>query len=414
MPACLRRRRLTSAALLACAASALHAEPAPPLALLLRQAAASPRLAESAAEVDRARGLAAQAGVRPNPTIGVFTENIAGSRPYRSFDQAQTTLQYNQPFETGGKRRTRIAAGEAGIAAAQVRNVEARILFAQDLARAYAAAEIAEGRIALAEDEVAEATADLLAARTLVAAGKEARLRALQAESAVDAVTADLQNARAARIAAFSRLSALAGTDRRFDSLSERLLDQAMPVPPAIDPRATPAYRAALAERAAAERRIAAERARAAPDITASLGVRRLEFENATAVVGGVSVPLAIFDRNRGNIDAAQADLRTAEARVALALHDAQAEAEAAPVLLAATEARVAAAAGILRTADETYRLAHIAYESGKAPLLELLAARHGLGVARGIGLDARIARFEARIALARLAGRTFSGDPVQ
>ena len=76
-------------------------------------------------------------------------------------NQQQTTFQIDQPIELGGKRSARIAAGEAGIAAAQARNRDGRLLFATELARAYASAEVAERRIALAEDEVEEATADL-------------------------------------------------------------------------------------------------------------------------------------------------------------------------------------------------------------------------------------------------------------
>jgi cobalt-zinc-cadmium efflux system outer membrane protein len=46
--------------------------------------------------------------------------------------------------------------------------------------------------------------------------------------------------------------------------------------------------------------------------------------------------------------------------------------------------------------------------------LIELLAARHGLGVARGVRLDAAAARFEAAANLARLQGLTITGEPVQ
>ena len=67
-----------------------------------------------------------------------------------------------------------------------------------------------------------------------------------------------------------------------------------------------------------------------------------------------------------------------------------------------------------MATAEEGYRLARIAYEAGKSPLIELLAARHNLGVARGVILDAAAARFEASLDLARLKGTTITGEPVQ
>ncbi|ARR57377.1 metal transporter (plasmid) [Rhizorhabdus wittichii DC-6] len=413
-------RRVVSGMMVATSVAALcgpaQAQVAPPFATLLRQTADAPRRVESEAEVRRSEGLARQARARPNPTIGVLTENIAGSSPYRGFDRAETTLQYSQPLEIGGKRSARVAAGEAGVVASRARDRDAQIRYAYDLARAYAAAEVADQRISLAEGEVEQAQNILRAARALVDAGKEARLRALQAEAALNAVSADLEAAKADRIAAYARLSALAGVEETFTGLSESLLTTPVTAPAygPVDPMANSSYLAAQAEREAAERRLSAEQKRAIPDVTAIVGVRRLDYENATALTAGVSIPLNIFDRNRGNIAASQAEAQAAAARLAMARNDAIAEARAAQAQIAAAQSRVAAAEASQGTAEETYRLARIAYEAGKSPLVELLNARHGLGEARGIVLDARVARFEARAQLARLQGRTLSGDEIQ
>ncbi|PTQ64950.1 cobalt-zinc-cadmium efflux system outer membrane protein [Sphingomonas sp. PP-CE-3G-477] len=389
------------------------ADPAPPFAALLRQTAASPRVAILDAGVEQAEGLAEQARARPNPSISVYGENFGGSSPYGGFGRTETTLQYNHPFELGGKRASRIEAGRAGIAAARARGVEGRVAYAYELARAYAGAEIADRRIALAEDEVEEATADLKVARALVAAGKEARLRQLRAETDLNALQSDLEAAKAGRTVAFAQLSALAGIETPYTSLSESLLDRlaARPSTGPIDPLATVSVRAAQADRDAAERRIVVERKRALPDVTAQIGVRRLEIDNATAVVAGISLPLAIFDRNRGNIAAAEAELRGAEARAQIVRLDARAAAGSAQALIDSADRRAVAADRTLATAEETYRLARLAYEAGKSPLIELLAARHGLGVARGVVLDAAAARLDARAGFTRLSGRTITGD---
>ena len=275
--------------------------------------------------------------------------------------------------------------------------------------------DVADQRIMLAEGEVEQAQNILRAARVLVDAGKEARLRALQAEAALNAVSADLEGAKADRIAAYARLSALAGVEETFTGLSESLLTVPVAAPAygPVDPMTSSSFLAAQAEREAAERRLTAEQKRAIPDVTAIVGVRRLDYENATALTAGVSIPLNIFDRNRGNIAASQAEAQAAAARLAMARNDAIAEARAAGAQIAAAQSRVAAAEASQRTAEETYRLARIAYEAGKSPLVELLNARQGLGAARGIVLDAKVASFEARAQLARLQGRTLSGDEI-
>lgn len=396
--------------------AAAHADPAPPFSALLRQAEQAPRVQELAADVDRAAGLAEQARARPNPTVSVYGENFSGASPYAGFGQTQTTLQYSQPFELGGKRSARIAAGDAGVTAARARGLQGRVAFAQELALAYAAVELADRRIAIAEDEVEEGEADLKLAKALVDAGKEARLRALQAETDLNAARAALEGTRATRTAALARLSALAGVDTPFTGVSESLLEptQANPVYGPADPLQTTGYLSALADRDAAKLRAAAERKRTIPDITGQIGVRRLEGDHAAALVAGISLPLRLFDRNKGNNAAADAEVRLADAREAAARLEATANVRTALAFAEAADARVTAAGRTMATAEETYRLARIAYEAGKSPLSELLVARHGLGAARGVMADAAAARFEARAQFTSLNGLTITGDPVQ
>ena len=397
-------------------AGAAWSQTAPPFAQLLNQTRDVPRVTVLEADVARARGLAEQARARPNPSINVYAENFAGDLDRNARNQQQTTFQIDQTIELGGKRSARIAAGEAGIVAAQARNRDGRLVYATELARAYAGAEIADRRIAIAEDEVEEATDDLKVARALVGAGKEARLRQVQAETELNTLQADLENARALKTAALARLSALAGITTPFTGLSESLLDRldAKPAFGPIDPMQATMVRVAEAERDAAARAVTVQQRLAIPNVTAQLGVRQLRVASGPAVVAGISVPLPLFDRNRGNISAARAELQGAEARAAAARLEAEAGTRAGLALVEAADARAAAAQRTLATAQEGYRLARVAYEAGKSPLIELLAARHNLGVARGVILDAAAARLDARANLARLQGLTITGEAVQ
>jgi cobalt-zinc-cadmium efflux system outer membrane protein len=413
-----RQRVLALAGTLAalCPAGAAWSQTAPPFAQLLSQTRDVPRVTALEADVARARGLAEQARARPNPSINVYAENFAGDLDRNARSQQQTTFQIDQPIELGGKRSARIAAGEAGIVAAQARNRDGRLVYATELARAYAGAEIADRRIAIAEDEVEEATDDLKVARALVGAGKEARLRQVQAETELNTLQAELENARALKTVALARLSALAGMTTPFTGLSESLLDRldAKPALGPIDPMQATTVRVAEAEREAAARAVTVQQRLAIPNVTAQLGVRQLRVASGPAVVAGISVPLPFFDRNRGNIAAARADLQGAEARAAAARLEAEAGTRAGLALVEAADARAAAAQRTMATAEEGYRLARIAYEAGKSPLIELLAARHNLGVARGVILDAAAARLDARANLARLQGLTITGEAVQ
>lgn len=396
------------ASVLAFAGTPAAGDPAPPFEDLLVQAqAGAPRLAEAAAEVRRAQGLARQAAVRPNPSAGVSVENLAASGRLRGDAAAEATFEVEQTFELGGKRAARITAGRAGVDAARARLAQTRADYAFELALAYGEAEAADRRIGLAQETLDLAEADLRAARALVDAGKEAELRTLQGDAAATAARAALSAARSARSAAYARLTALAGSEIPFTSLGGALLGKRAPGAPdmAFDPLAAPAVVAARAERDAAARRIRIEQARAVPDFTASVGVRRFNADDSTAMVAGISLPLPLFDRNRGNIGAAQAKLAAAEARLEAARLDALAGLAAARSEIEAARDREAAAGQGETTAREAYRLTRIAYESGKVSLVELNATRRALADARNQTLDAQLARLRAEAGLSRLQG---------
>lgn len=402
------------------ASAAAHADPAPTFgALLARAQQRAPLFIQSQAEIARAEGLARQAGARPNPVVAFGVENFAGSAPYGRFATAETTASLELPIELGGKRSARVAAGRAGVDAARAQNTVAGNDFAFKLAQTYADAEADGVRLTLAADALALAEDDLRVAAALVRAGKEAELREVQARTAVQTARAARDAALAAQATSLAELTALTGAPTPFTSVPPSLLphaeeDETLPQP---DPLASPAYRAAQAEREAASLRVEVQRRNATPDLTASFGVRRLNGQgqggqpDASAAVAGLSIPLPLFDRNRGNIDAARAELTAAAAALSIARFDAEAGARAGLARARAAFSRIAAARDAERTAEEAYRLSRIGYEGGKLALIEVLNARRALTEARTSAVDARLERLSAEAALARLAGITPFGD---
>lgn len=397
------------AAGLVLAVSEAWAAPSPGLSELLRRAqAASPVLSASEAEVRAAQGLADQGSVRPNPIVGVEVEDFAGSKPFQAFDRTQTTFTASLPLELGGKRAARVQAGRAEVTAAQARAAQTRAQLAYDIAVGYAAAEAAQARTELAVQDLVRAQEDLRVARILVKSGKEADLRAVQAQAGVSAAQAAVEVGRADAADALGRLSVLAGVASPFTTPGPAILmDDTLNLAP-VQPLAetAPSLLVARAERDAAARRVVVEKTKASPDVTLSLGVRRLNEFGATDVVAGASAPLPLFDRNRGGTAAAGAQLNAAEARLRGAELEAQAD-------WASGVRRISSAAATLKAADaqeeaagEAYRLTRIGYGAGKTPLIEVLSARRALLEAQNRTLEAKVARLQAQAALARLQGR--------
>lgn len=391
------------------------AEPAPAFADLLRQAQeTAPRLAEARAEIARAEGLARQARVIPNPTLGLEVENFSGSGPYRGTNQAETTASIAQTLELGGKRSARVSAAQAEVQAAQHRAQRAQADFRFDLAVAYAEAEASDRRLVLAQDALGLAEEDARIARAFVEQGREPDLRRIQAEAAVQAARATVDEAQAARATAFANLTALAGAPAPITSIPVSLLDGTPSRSAANTPAASkaPGLLVAQAEREVAQRRLTLERRRAVPDVNVSMGFRRFEDGDTSALVAGVSVPLPLFDRNRGNVSAVQAEVTVAEARLNAARLDAEATVRAGTARAAAAETRLTAAREGVRAAQEAYRLTRIGYEGGKLSLAELLVARRALTDARVQAIAAASERVSAQAALARVSGTAGTGDP--
>src|SRR3546814_16364851 len=100
--------------------------------------------------------------------------------------------------------------------------------------------------------------------------------------------------------------------------------------------------------------------------------MRQLRETGDRALIANVSVPLPIFDRNRGNISAAKSDVAAAIARRENAVVNAEAEIANAQAELEAAEARLAALEGSgHEQAREGVRLAQPHSRAGQTPLVE-------------------------------------------
>lgn len=414
-PTSRRRPRLAAgcalAVLAAFGAAPAWADPAPSYGELLARLDQTPAAVEAGALSDAAEARVRQARVLPNPNLSMQLENVAGSGPYSGFNNGDLSLSLSQDLGLWGRRPARVNAARADAGAAALRRDMAVIDTAGRLALIYAEAEAAQRRASLAEEALTLSVADARAALVLVEEGREPLLRGIQAESEAAAARASLDEAKAERDAAFARLSAVAMLATPATSIEDGLLDAATP-PTSRPDRDAPTVRVAEAEATAAERRIDVERINGRPDVTASVGVTRFGAEDQTALTFGVSLPLPLFDRNRGNIDAARAEHRAAEARVMQARQDAGAERSAAVARLASSASRVSAADAGVTSAEEAYRLSRIGAEAGRISQLELRTGRAALINARSAAVDARMARVRAEIDLARLQGRApFEGS---
>lgn len=408
------RAAVLALSVFAASAGEAQAPVAPPILTLdaaLRQAIEqAPLLAQARANTDAERGRLAQARRWPNPEASLQAENFAGSRELSGFDGAEVTAQLEQPLEVGGKRSARIAAGRAGVEIAELRAAVARLDLEQAVRRAYAETAAAQERGVLAREEARTNEEIASAVAKLVAAGREPPLR--EARSRVERTTAQAAALAADRdyLNARRRLAALSGqTDTQFAVAPEVLANSAAgPAVASAEVKNPIDIEVVEKEVQRARAQVRVERAARIPDPRVTAGVRRLEADNATALVAGVAFPLPVFNANGGAIAAAAADVRRAEAAVKQAEVDTQVRASSARSSLETATAQAAAfASAAIPAAEEAVRVARLGYAAGKFSYLELLEASRALAQARRQRIDAQLEVARAAADLDRALGRS-------
>jgi cobalt-zinc-cadmium efflux system outer membrane protein len=116
------------------------------------------------------------------------------------------------------------------------------------------------------------------------------------------------------------------------------------------------------------------QQAIAKPDVEVLGGYKRTVGVNT--FMWGVQVPLPFFNKNQGNIAAAESEVSTAQNRVRALEIQIKAEIETAQKDVEARRLRLASlVAGTLARADESVTIARAAYREGGTDLLRLLEA---------------------------------------
>lgn len=380
-----------------------------PRALTISQAldeaaARSPVVLAAEAEVRAAEARARQAGYRSNPEISLAVENFGGSGELRGLRSTETTLAVNQRLDLGGRRAARIAAARVGIEVQKLRLAIVRADLAQTVREQFARAVAARDKLAQATENETRARELARVAGILVDAGRDPPLRALRARTALAQAQAEREAAEADELAARSSLAASLGVRVPVISVSGPTVDltpQAINVDTGID------VRLADAERAAAEAAFRQQLAERRLDPAVGLGIRHIRETGDVGLVAGVSMPLRIFDRNQGNIDAARQALAAADARRASILASTTARARNAIANVEAAERRVEALEkAAVPEAAEALRLTELSYREGRATLLELLDAQNAYTASRAALTEARLALALATAELGRISAQ--------
>lgn len=393
-----------------CCVAAAHASDAKPVTLKEAIARAVDASAAVKARDERVGGAEAgirQSGVLPNPEIDVELENFAGSGPFKDLNDSEFTLGVSQRIERGGKRDGRVAVAQSDRDIAAVERDTARLDAAAEARRAFfdvsaATALLRARKAALDSARQIEAMAvrRVRSARDPVTVKLRAEIQAAEAKGAHDRAVLALETAK-------RKLASMWGDPTAMFSVDDAALFAVPEGDVTVLGDASPDLKVkeAAARRAAAK--VELENANARSDVSVGLGVRRFENGGDIAGVLSLSVPLAIFDDNQGNIDQAAAERRAAELDVVEARRSA--EREVLSLQNEVTSARAEALAirkELLPRAEEALRAARRGYDLGAFSYLELSESQRTLNEIRVREVEVLRDLQFALAALDRLASR--------
>ena len=354
-----------------------------------------------------AAGLARQANAFPNPTAAVTHEPL--SRNDQSYSETYLTL--SQRFELPGERSARAEAanGVLGAAEALLRADSARLGFA--VRQAFVEAAMAEERLAISERvtgvfrlgaqnaAVREAEGDisLYELRRLLVERTRYENRLAEALLAVSAARRALTflllpEADAADVAPSGPLGVLP-PEPTLDGVLENAISRRQEIV------------AARSEVEAARAGVRLARAERIPDITATGGSKR-QSDGLSGFFLGVSIPLSLFDRSAGAIEATEAQVQSAEERLALTSRQVENDLSRAIESYRSLRGRSELLGeNLLEEDPDLLQIAQVAYDAGEMDLVQLLDAAEALWDARTAQARLKADLWTAYYDLERAAG---------
>lgn len=340
----------------------------------------NPEIQVARREIDAAQGARIQAGVFPNPTLTAQIED-----PRR--DSRTNTVLLSQPFELGGQRAARIEAAERALDVARVQLEARQVELRASVTAAFFVTLTTQDRVQLAQSSLELAARGSLAASNRVRAGKVSPLEETRARVAEAGVRLELVQAQGELQTQRQQLGALLGRPALDQTLDGNALT--MPGLPSIQdvearlPGAPASREAQLqVQRFAALANV--ERARRIPDITVTAGGQRDQTLGRNQAIVGISIPLPIFDTNRGNIAQAVSRRYQAEDQAAATALRLRSDAATARQRYANALAEVdTLQKDILPGALTAFNAATTGFELGKFAFLDVLDAQRTLLLAR-------------------------------
>lgn len=339
----------------------------------------NPRLQRLAFAIDSGRGRALQAGLYPNPQLGVSGEELGGRQGSGGII---TGPFITQEIVTAGKLRLSRAVLERRVDQDTLSLISERYVLLATVRRGYFDVLTIQRRAEILDQLVALSTTSVETAQRLVDAHEIAELDLLQFRVERNRFRAERDAAKRELTATFTRMAANLGVpDLPVAPLKDlfTLPDPQYEFEPARELVASvhPQLRAAQVGVSRAQAALQRAEAEPFPNVIVGAGYQRhnKDHEDNWAFQVGISIP--IFNDNQGNISAARAEINQENRRVRETGNELTGQlAEAFGDYKAARERVDQYRTDILPDARKAHQLSMVAFQGGEFQYLRVLQAQ--------------------------------------
>jgi cobalt-zinc-cadmium efflux system outer membrane protein len=364
----------------------------------------SPAVQAAQIEIDAKRAENLQAGLRPNPGLGGEVQNVGQ-------DEQQAILELSQVIELGGKRIKRVRAAELDVGVAAWDYEAARLKVASNTAQVFVDVLASQSRIEVLTELLAVSQKLRKASAERVEAGAAHAVEAPRAQIEVARAKAELTAERALLLVAKRRLANNWGSQNADFGWAQGELATTnhLPAPDemSIYLDSNPDVARWTTEMTRRKAVVDLARATGVPDLSIAGGVSRLESGDETGAIVNLSIPIPLFNRNQGNIAAAETRIfKGRRESLSAKLDVREVFLEAYGRLIAASEKLKALEGEVLVAAKDVHDATSKGYAEGKFDLLHVLDAQRTLFDTRLEIINTRADFQKAKVQIEAMIGR--------
>lgn len=324
----------------------------------------------------------------PGLELDVEAENFVGDGDFAGADGLELAVSLSSVIELGDKRRNRTRVVDSRLAQLDAEEQARALDVLGDVTQRFISALVLQEKLAIAHDAVALAETSLSLVAERVERGAAPAAERLRAEAALARARLEVEAIEAEHAGQLARISAFWGESQPdFERVAGDLYRTA-PVDTyeALDRRieSTPAVERFAREARLRDAELALAQSRSSADIRWRVGARHFRSLGDTALTAGVSVPLFVDSRNRGNLASARAARQIVDAEKRAALSRLRARVHAAWQAHAQARQGVETLeSSVIPTLTEALDQTRSAYERGRYSYLDWTSAQSELLEAR-------------------------------